>query len=149
LTPWDDPHNADPAYARARVRHQVLPVLERELGPGTAAALARTSELLRADADALDGWADSAYAACATGKALAVDVLASYPPAVRHRVLLRAARDAGCPGTDLFAVHVTAMDALITDWHGQAGVHLPGGIRAARARGWIRFDRTDMARCQP
>ena len=42
LRPWDDPHNADPAYARARVRHQALPALEAALGPGVAQALART-----------------------------------------------------------------------------------------------------------
>src|SRR6218665_3025577 len=34
LTPWDDPHNADPRYTRVRVRDRVLPVLEAELGPG-------------------------------------------------------------------------------------------------------------------
>jgi tRNA(Ile)-lysidine synthetase-like protein len=64
VKPWDDPHNADPAFARARVRHRVLPVLEDELGPGVTEALARTAALLRADADALDGWADRAYAKC-------------------------------------------------------------------------------------
>lgn len=64
LTSWDDPHNADPAYARARVRHRVLPALETELGPGIGAALARTADLLRADADALDEWADRALADC-------------------------------------------------------------------------------------
>jgi tRNA(Ile)-lysidine synthase len=64
LDVWDDPHNADPAYARSRVRHRVLPVLERELGPGVPAALARSADLLRDDADALDAWADRAYADC-------------------------------------------------------------------------------------
>ena len=42
FTPWDDPHNADPAYTRSRTRERVLPVLEAELGPGIGAALART-----------------------------------------------------------------------------------------------------------
>ena len=34
---WTDPHNGDPRFTRARVRHVVMPVLERELGPGVAA----------------------------------------------------------------------------------------------------------------
>ena len=51
---WDDPHNHDPGFARVRVRERVLPVLEEELGPGIAAALARTAEQLRPDADLLD-----------------------------------------------------------------------------------------------
>ena len=58
---WDDPHNDDPAFARSRVRSNVLPGLERDLGPGVAAALARTAAQLRADADALDGWAAAAH----------------------------------------------------------------------------------------
>ncbi len=54
LEPWDDPHNADPAYARARVRHQAMPALAAALGPGVAAALARSAAQLSADCDALD-----------------------------------------------------------------------------------------------
>jgi tRNA(Ile)-lysidine synthase len=57
LEPWDDPHNADPAYARARVRHQAMPALEQALGPGVAAALARSAAQLSQDCDALDALA--------------------------------------------------------------------------------------------
>jgi tRNA(Ile)-lysidine synthase len=54
LEPWDDPHNFDPTYARARVRHQALPALEAALGPGIAEALARSAAQLSADCAALD-----------------------------------------------------------------------------------------------
>ncbi|MEN1976940.1 tRNA lysidine(34) synthetase TilS, partial [Cellulomonas olei] len=60
LDPWHDPTNAGAAPGdprRSRVRAHVMPVLERELGPGVAAALARSAELLREDADALDALA--------------------------------------------------------------------------------------------
>ena len=57
LQPWDDPHNSDPAYARARVRHQLMPALEAALGPGISQALARRPAALRADADLLDSLA--------------------------------------------------------------------------------------------
>ncbi len=57
LHPWSDPSNADPAHARARVRHRVLPLLEDELGPGISTALVRSAQLLREDADALDALA--------------------------------------------------------------------------------------------
>src|SRR5207247_56562 len=43
LQRWDDPQNADPSYARARVRHQALPAREAALGPGVAEALARSA----------------------------------------------------------------------------------------------------------
>jgi tRNA(Ile)-lysidine synthase len=71
LDPWDDPHNADPAYARARVRHQAMPALEAALGPGVAAALARSATQLSQDCDALD--------------ALAADEAARIQPAVLAR----------------------------------------------------------------
>ena len=58
LEPWDDPHNGDPRFARVRVRETVLPVLEAELGPGIAEALARTAAQLREDAEAFDEMID-------------------------------------------------------------------------------------------
>ena len=54
---WDDPQNSDPLFTRNRVRRDVMPALASALGPGTAEALARTADLLRADADALDALA--------------------------------------------------------------------------------------------
>ncbi|WHP19113.1 tRNA lysidine(34) synthetase TilS [Cellulomonas sp. ES6] len=68
LDPWHDPTNAGAAPGdprRSRVRAHVMPVLERELGPGVAAALARSAELLREDADALDALARRR---CSTGR---------------------------------------------------------------------------------
>jgi tRNA(Ile)-lysidine synthase len=135
LPVWDDPHNTDPAFARVRVRRRVLPVLEAELGPGVSAALARTARLLRDDADALDELAAGARADCHTVGGLDAGRLAALQPAVRRRVLRTAALEAGCPGTDLTATHVEAVDALVTRWHGQRGVDLPGDVRATRTGG--------------
>ena len=62
LEPWSDPHNTDAGFARVRVRHEVLPVLESALGPGIVEALARTATMAREDADALDAWAERVWA---------------------------------------------------------------------------------------
>jgi tRNA(Ile)-lysidine synthase len=146
VTAWEDPHNSDVAFARVRVRRQVLPTLEANLGPGIAAALARTADLLRADADALDAWTDRALTECmidagsrqaqpqqsSVDHGLDVGVLAAYPQAIRRRVLRRVAIAAGGPPSDLTAAHVDAMDALVTKWRGQVGVDLPGKLRASR-----------------
>ena len=133
LEPWDDPHNTDPAYARSRVRHDALPALERALGPGIAEALARSADLLRPDADALDDAADKARADLTTADGgLDVDGLAALAPAIRTRVLRRAAIDAGAPPGALAKIHVDALDALVTGWHGQGPVSLPGGLVGER-----------------
>jgi tRNA(Ile)-lysidine synthase len=143
---WDDPHNSDPAYARVRVRHRVLPVLERELGPGVADALNRTARLLRDDADALDDLAAGALQrARDEDGGLSVDALLAEPRAVRRRVLRLAALDGGCPGSELFLVHVDALDALVVSWRGQREVHLPGHVTARRAGGTLRLRRSAVA----
>jgi tRNA(Ile)-lysidine synthase len=133
LTPWTDPHNSDPSYARPRVRHDALPALERALGPGVAEALARSADLLRQDADALDDLAAKALADVTTvGGELDIDGLATLATAVRTRVLRSAAIAAGTPAGALTAGHVASLDALVTSWHGQGPVGLPGGLVGER-----------------
>ena len=136
LPVWDDPQNADPTFTRVRVRSEVLPVLEAALGPGVAAALARTANLARDDADALDRWAAGSYAEMAdVDGSLDVAALALLPPAVRRRVLRTATLRAGVTAGSLAAVHLQAIEALVTDWHGQGPVSLPGGQSASRRYG--------------
>jgi tRNA(Ile)-lysidine synthase len=144
LDPWDDPQNADPGYARARVRHRLLPALERELGPGVTEALARSAAQLRVDADFIDSLARTATERLTGGSGgpptgLSTDAVAALPAAIRSRVLRNAAIAAGCPARALTAGHVAALDALVTGWRGQRGVDLPGGIRGQRRCGKLTF----------
>ncbi|NMR20358.1 tRNA lysidine(34) synthetase TilS [Cellulomonas fimi] len=155
----DSPRPAVPAPVRSVVRARALPVLEEVLGPGVAQALARTADQLREDADALDGLAADLLAAARRGGhdasddaaragrdgeparevGLRVDVLTEALDAVRRRALRAAATEAGCPAGALHRVHVLALDALLTDWHGQGPVDLPGRVRGARAYGRLTF----------
>lgn len=138
LDTWADPHNDDPRFLRARVRHSVLPVLEEQLGPGVTAALARTAEQLRVDMDYLDDLADDAWAALA-GEYGAAE-LEALPVAVRRRVLRRAALAAGAPAGDLLFEHVLAVERLVVSWRGQKWVDLPGPVRVARRDGRLEFE---------
>ncbi|CAL9532321.1 tRNA lysidine(34) synthetase TilS [Streptomyces griseomycini] len=136
LPVWDDPHNADPAYTRSRLRHEGLPALEKALGKGVVEALARTAQLSRDDADALDAWAGRAVAGVrdADGR-LECAGLHALPPAVRRRVLRRAAIEAGAPAGSLFARHIEEVDRLITGWRGQGAINLPGKVVVRRQGG--------------
>ncbi len=138
---WDDPHNRDPRFTRARLRHRVMPVLEKELGPGVAATLARTAAQLQEDLAALDAWADTAHAEARTATGLSLGGLDPLPDAVRRRVLRRAAVAAGCPAGELFRVHVLALDELVRHYRGQRRVDLPGHVHGYRAEGELRFGR--------
>ncbi len=136
LVPWRDPHNDDPSFARVRVRQTVLPALERELGPGVAEALARTAALARDDADLLDVLAAEADPGTARLECALLDGLAA---ALRRRVIARWLRLEHGLG-DLSAGHLYAVEALVTDWHGQRGIDLPGGVRVRRTQGWLELD---------
>ncbi|MFI7603613.1 tRNA lysidine(34) synthetase TilS [Micromonospora sp. NPDC049366] len=133
LDPWQDPHNSDPAYARARVRADVLPVLVDALGPGVLDGLARTAALAAADAAALDDLADAALAGARhPDGGLAVPALVALVPAVRGRVLHAWARELGATPGALSHRHVAALEALVSDWRGQGAAYLPGGRRVLR-----------------
>ncbi|WP_255953228.1 tRNA lysidine(34) synthetase TilS [Streptomyces odontomachi] len=136
LPVWDDPHNTDPTFTRSRLRHEGLPALEKALGKGVVEALARTAQLSRDDADALDAWADQAEATVRDAAGLLECAkLRALPPAVRRRVLRRAAIGAGAPAGSLFARHIEEVDRLITGWRGQGAINLPGKVVAQRQDG--------------
>jgi tRNA(Ile)-lysidine synthase len=140
LEPWADPQNADAAYSRVRVRSSVLPMLERELGPGIAEALARTAEQLREDSDALDHFAEEIAEELAdiaeAGISLPVRALEANPPALRQRLIRLAVQSEF--HVSLSRAHTLEVAKLVTDWHGQSGLDLPG-IRVERRDGLLVF----------
>nr|WP_225751780.1 tRNA lysidine(34) synthetase TilS [Pseudoclavibacter sp. Marseille-Q3772] len=141
LQPWHDPMNDDERYRRVRIRNTVMPMLERELGPGIAEALARTATTLREDSETLDAlaleWAHEIVGTDADGR-VTVDVggLVTQPAALRQRIC-RAVAEQGF-GVSLSRAHTMAVTALATEWRGQGPIDLPG-IRVERAAGRILF----------
>jgi tRNA(Ile)-lysidine synthase len=134
LDAWSDPHNFNAEFSRVRVRTQVLPVMEKEIGPGIAEALARTASLLRDDADALDQLTDRT-AQSHDLASLEIEFLAGLPKAIRTRLIRRAIYAQGAPMGSITADHVSAVEALVTSWHGQGEISLPGGVKVARISG--------------
>ncbi len=132
VAPWQDPHNDDRQFIRVRVRKDILPLMERDLGPGISEALARSSRILREDADALDEMADNFLAAA---DPYSVEDLALLPKAVRVRVLRALIYQAGAPQGTLTYDHIAPVEALITAWHGQGATSLPGGVKVERISG--------------
>ena len=140
LAPWDDPHNADHAYARVRVRERVLPVLEAELGPGVAEALARTADQLREDeqafAEQIDEFIEEICEPAEAGIAVSVGALAANPAALRQRIIRHVV--ASEFGVALTRRQTLEVARLVTDWRGQGPIDLPG-CRAARVGSRIEF----------
>jgi len=133
LTYWNDPSNSDPAYSRSRLR-TAMGTLDEVLGPGLPEALSRSADLARADADCLDELARQ-VGIDPSQPAIPVQDLAEVHPALRHRILLAWLRT--CGQDRVTRDHVLAVDALITDWHGQKSISVPGG-RVQRRSGLLR-----------
>ncbi len=140
LHPWDDPHNLDPRFARVRVRQSVLPVLESELGPGIAEALARTAAQLREDSDAFDEMIDETIEDIVehaeAGISVSAAALAANPAALRNRIIRHIV--AAEFGASLSRAQTLEVARLVTDWAGQGAIDLPG-CRARRIGGRIEF----------
>ncbi|WP_251381582.1 MULTISPECIES: tRNA lysidine(34) synthetase TilS [unclassified Leucobacter] len=143
LDPWQDPHNNDTVFARVRARRVALPMLETEFGPGVAAAFARTADIAREDADALDALASEALVAIAaargaddSGDELPIAAVADLLPAVRNRVI-RGFAAALC-GAQLTREHTQQVVSLVTDWRGQSGVNA-AGVSVQRVAGNLVF----------
>ncbi|MGM7667984.1 tRNA lysidine(34) synthetase TilS [Microbacterium sp. A93] len=140
LMPWDDPHNLEARFARVRVRERVLPVLETELGPGIAEALARTAEQLREDAEAFDEMIhetiEDIVEHAEAGISVSVAALAANPAALRNRIIRLVAHSEF--GASLTRTQTVEVARLVTDWSGQGPIDLPG-CAAARVGGQVVF----------
>jgi tRNA(Ile)-lysidine synthase len=130
LTAWQDPHNADRRFTRARLRQEVLPLLEEVLGGGVAEALARTATALREDTELIDTLAAQALPAVTAGAGLQTQALAALPDVIRRR-LIRGWLLAG-GATGLTDKQIRGVDTLVTAWRGQGGVAVGSSLRGQR-----------------
>ncbi|MDO4270024.1 MAG: tRNA lysidine(34) synthetase TilS [Eubacteriales bacterium] len=144
-----DSSNHSDCYTRNRIRHEIVPELQK-INPELAAAAGRTARLLRQDDDCLAGLAEQvvSQAAGADG-AYAVQRLQAAHPAVRSRALRLIAVRAGVPQRDFSMRHVAALEALIKSENPSAVCTLPGGFVARREYGAVRFVRNEMLADRP
>jgi tRNA(Ile)-lysidine synthase len=140
--PWrDDPSNAEPSYARNRVRHGLAAALA-EVHPAAARNVLRTAELLRDEAEVLDTLvaAELDGSDGAPRGSIRLERLAELPPALRRLVVQRLAdRAAGRPvaGAARHAEQVAALRRT-----GTAMLDLGAGVRAVAERGVLRAEQT-------
>jgi len=152
---WDDPTNGPDAIRedglppngslpanyplRSRVRHDLMPYLQRFVGGDVVSRLSIGAGLAQTDKDYLNKRAQEIAERAVTFSEdqvrFSVGVLQSQHEAIRLRVIAHALGQAGIACS---ARHVRQIDRLITDWHGQHGVALPSGYSANRQKHVIR-----------
>lgn len=142
--PWrEDVTNRDDAYARNRLRHQVLPVLE-DLFPGFLTRMVQTCEHLRQDEDYLSALAREAIqAARREGEELVLPAaaLADRPQsvAIRGARMLIGSMRAG--NDNCAAPHLEGLVRLCRGSDPSARLDLPGGLTARRRYGDLVLSR--------
>jgi tRNA(Ile)-lysidine synthase len=133
LAVWQDPHNTDRRFTRARLRHEVLPLMEEVLGGGVAEALARTATALREDTELVDSLIAQAMTTAVTGPAgegLDTRVLTALPDPVRRGVIRSWLLAGGALG--LTDKQIRGVDTLVMAWRGQGGVAVGSTLRNQR-----------------
>ncbi len=126
-----DSTNSDTAYARNRIRAEVVPVMESLFADPQKRVSALADEL-REDAGCLTSLAADFLRRQGQGSALRLSELSTLPPAVLRRVLAMWAAQ-GC-GIGCERVHLDALRALAVGETPNARVALPNGFFAVRSR---------------
>ena len=130
----EDASNRDPHFLRNRVRHEILPLLERRLNPQIRTALQRTAEVLREENKFLERLATQALPQH-TGPdrpTLSVTRLAALPLALRRRALRLWLSAAGVEPEQLDYAAIAVALALLAQKRGTKSVDLGGGWKIIR-----------------
>ena len=171
---WDDPTNGDAVDGelpddyplRSRVRHDLLPAIERFAGFNVTRHFAESAQLARMDKEYLDQRSDevmgeavtavdrpasSAAVSTDTPRACAADdtndsghgigLMIGVKRIAREPEAIRLrviAHALSQAGVNASAAQIAAIDRLVVDWQGQGGVSLPRGYSANRKKHVIR-----------
>ncbi len=133
LAYYEDLSNANPRHTRNRIRHEILPELERAFGREVRGAVWRAAEILRAESDALDALLPPLNAE------LAVPLLRALPLALQRRTLHAWLRTRAVPNVGF--EEVERVRALLDG--ARAKVNLPGGAHARRRAGRLFVERAE------
>jgi len=133
----EDPSNADPAYARSRLRARWLPGLAAEFNPRLLRRLADLAEAQRRDAE----WMAAAVADEAARRfaeeegvlSIAREGWQEVPEALARRLVRHALARAG-GGRDVSRVHLERALRFLRGGRTGTAIELPGGLRLACER---------------
>jgi tRNA(Ile)-lysidine synthase len=143
-----DEMNADEAFARVKVRKQLVPLME-SFNKKVVEAISRTASLLREDSTVLSETAAELLAKATISNngdinktrvaPLNVQVLSEAPAALRRRALREWLKEARGGAQRLEMVHLIAVERLLEGTVGGRVVELPSGGTVTRRRGSLEF----------
>lgn len=135
----EDASNSDTSFLRNRVRHEVLPFLERTLNPSIRETLVRTAHIIGDENDWSRGLAARLLARCTSTekgeRVLEIEpLLREHPAAVRRVIRMWLAGRGVAPETIDFKM-VDRIQTLVSAGKGSGAAPVQGGIQVKRRYG--------------
>jgi tRNA(Ile)-lysidine synthase len=142
----EDSSNLDSSFTRNRIRHEVIPLLQRDFNPSIVRALARTSSAMAQAEGLLSTLADRAAREVMigpTGGTMSLDSrgIRAYDKSTWRYVFQKAFRALVGDSQALSHAHLEALVELVEKRPTGTSIHLPGGIRARRGYGTVQIYR--------
>ncbi|MFN8175514.1 MAG: tRNA lysidine(34) synthetase TilS [Solirubrobacteraceae bacterium] len=139
----EDPANESRAYARTRVREDLVAAL-RAVHPAAEANLLETAAILRAEAELLGTLVDGLLDGSPPARSIPLERLRAAPAALRRLAIQALADEAAgrpAPGAARRAGDVCSLAS-----EGRAALDLPSGVRAVASDGVLRLEARADAR---
>lgn len=138
----EDISNDDTTFLRNRVRHLILPLIERQLNPKLRQALWRLGDIIEQE----DAWLDSLtlpiYRQCLSSDhpaTLNCALLHAWPLAAQRRVLRLWLADAGLAPDSLDYKAAQRVESLLGQGRSGRVIQLPGGYAVHREYSFLRL----------
>ena len=119
---WDDPQNEDSKFARVEIR-KILAQLEASGSSGVVAGLARTADQMREAEEIIQPIVENHIEQLGNLKVVSVEYLQFLDNALRRRIIHKLGQ---VNGVEFSRVHVLEIEKLVTNWHGQGPLSVPG-----------------------
>jgi len=128
----EDSSNLEAVHSRNKLRHVVLPAIEKTLGPAFLKTIPRAAEIFRAEDECLSALVPE------IGETLSCKQLRALPLAIQRRAVLRWLRERGVfePGWE-----ETQRVLSLLNITGPAKINLPGDLHARRRSGVIFLEK--------
>jgi tRNA(Ile)-lysidine synthase len=147
IEPVEDVSNADPAYTRNRIRHQLLPLME-SINPGFRATLLRSSAIMRSDFECIETQIDACWPQVIISEQedaidLQGEALAALPLNLQRHLLRRVTAHLCGGQSPLEPRHYALIERLLqgpADRQARS-LDLPQGLRATRVLHNVMFAR--------
>lgn len=136
-----DSTNNDTEYTRNKIRHNIIPLIEKEFNPSIVDAMYKTAEIMAGEEEYMDRQARMAYSYCAVGdKVLSVEKLLDLDKVILKRVLRLGFIDFSADLHDVYYEHIKSVESLLYKKNGKV-VQLPHNLRASRINNCIIFSK--------